>query len=123
MLFHALANHAHVGAPSSAKTRSQSIGSDEQEQSSGDTSKYGADDFLPVFIWIVLTSYVKDVLSNCEYIQSFHSPYRLMSRAGYCLVNLQSAAEFIDSMDASSLSIDPQEFAAKLTAAEKVVRK
>lgn len=114
MLFHALANHTHNATPSSSsvsKQRSQSISSDEPV---AEPSKYGADDFLPVFIWIVLTSDVKDILSNCEYIQSYHSPYRLMSRAGYCLVNLQSAAEFIDSLDASSLSIDPTEFASKM---------
>lgn len=128
MLFHALATHTHIAAPSSSssasKQRSMSICSDEEPTSSssgegGPTPKYGADDFLPVFIYIVLTSDVKDILSNCEYISSYHSPFRLMSRAGYCLVNLQSAAEFIDSLDASSLSIDPEEFAAKMKASSK----
>ena len=49
----------------------------------------GADDFLPMFILVVMRSQVPQLVSNCEYIQSFHSPDQMRSRAGYCFVNLR----------------------------------
>lgn len=49
----------------------------------------GADDFLPIFILVVLRSQVPHLHSNCEFIQSFHSPDQMRSRAGYCFVNLR----------------------------------
>jgi Rab5 GDP/GTP exchange factor len=36
----------------------------------------GADDFLPVFIMVVMRSMVPKLASNCEYIQSFYNPAR-----------------------------------------------
>lgn len=84
---------------------------------SNNTGEIGADDFLPIFIWVVLTSNVTDLMSNCEYIQAFHNPFRLMGRTGYCLVNLQSAAEFIDSLEADSVTMSPKDFNAKLAEA------
>ncbi len=41
-----------------------------------------------------------------------------MSKAGYCFVNLRSAVEFILTLDASVLKMDPGDFALKLAAAE-----
>ena len=82
-------------------------------------SGLGADDFLPAFIYVVLKSNVPRLQSNCEYIQSFHNPDRLMSRSGYCFVNLRSAIEFVLSMDATSISIDPEYFDNQLAEAEQ----
>ena len=71
----------------------------------------GADDFLPIFIYVVLQSGIPRLCSNCEYIQTFHNPERLLSKAGYCFVNLQSAIEFIRCLDADSVvGIEPAEF-------------
>lgn len=81
----------------------------------------GADDFLPAFIYVVLKSNVPRLQSNCEYIQAFHSPDRLMGRAGYCLVNLRSAIEFVLSLDASQISIDPEYFEKKLAENEALL--
>lgn len=79
----------------------------------------GADDFLPVFIYVVMKSHVPRLQSNCEYIQAFHNPARLLSRSGYCFVNLQSAIEFILNLSSDSLSIDPREFEEKLAMAQR----
>lgn len=84
-----------------------------------DTSRPGADDFLPIFIFVVLKSKVPNLITNCEYIQNFHNPASLMSKAGYCFVNLRSAIEFILTLDASVLKMDPVEFSEKLMSAEK----
>lgn len=79
----------------------------------------GADDFLPLFIWVVLTSRVPSLFSNCEYIQMFLSPARLMSKSGYCLINLRSAIEFVSYIEPSSINIDPEFFAQQLAEAER----
>jgi hypothetical protein len=79
----------------------------------------GADDFFPIFIWVVMQANVPNLLSHCEFIQAFHNPFRLMGRAGYCLVNLQSACEFIISVEADSLNMDKQLFEAELAAAAR----
>ena len=49
----------------------------------------GADDFLPIFIYVVMHSQVPQLITNCEYIQQFHNPDRLRSKEGYCFVNLR----------------------------------
>ncbi|DAZ93165.1 TPA: hypothetical protein N0F65_005515 [Lagenidium giganteum] len=74
------------------------------------SSRPGADDFLPVFIFIVLHSGIPRLYSNCEYIAAYRNPADLMSKAGYCFVNLRSALEFISVLDASMLSVSPAEF-------------
>jgi hypothetical protein len=84
---------------------------EEKEEGGG---ALGADDFLPVFILVVLRSQLPRLYSDCYYIQSFLNPIRLMSKKGYCLVNLQSAIEFLMNMDAESLNIDPDEYKRKL---------
>lgn len=79
-----------------------------------DDGALGADDFLPIFIIVVLRSQLPRLYSNCSYIQSFLNPIRLMSQKGYCLVNLQSALEFLMNVDGESLNMDPNEFKRKL---------
>ena len=68
-------------------------------------SKVGtsADDFLPVYIWVVLQSHVPHLAANCEYIEAHHDPSLLRSRAGYALVNLRSAINFILTMQGQSI--------------------
>ncbi|GLD92090.1 hypothetical protein PINS_up000623 [Pythium insidiosum] len=79
--------------------------------SRGDSSnRPGADDFLPVFIYIVLHSKIPRLHSNCEYIAAYRNSADLMSKAGYCFVNLRSAIEFINVVDASMLSISDEDF-------------
>lgn len=43
-------------------------------------SRPGADDFLPVFIYIVLHSKIQRLHSNCEYIAAYRNPADLMSK-------------------------------------------
>ena len=47
---------------------------------SDDSSRPGADDFLPIFIYVVLKAQVPELYSNCEYIQNYHNPAALMSK-------------------------------------------
>lgn len=86
-------------------------------------SRPGADDFLPVFIYIVLHSRIPRLYSNCEYISAYRNQDDLISKAGYCFVNLRSAIEFIMVMDGSMLSISDGEFQSLYTEREKLLLK
>ena len=81
----------------------------------------GADDLLPLFIWIVLRSQSPRLHSNCAYIHAFLSPVRLMGQEGYCLVNLESATAFLTDIVPESLNMDPAEFSRQLKAAEELM--
>lgn len=90
---------------------------EKKEDESGDGEKRshqhtpaGADDFLPLLIWVVLHCHIPYLFSNCEYIQSYMNPTRLMSKAGYCLINLRSAIDFVCYLDSSTLNMDSQAF-------------
>ncbi|KAI9906427.1 hypothetical protein PsorP6_003147 [Peronosclerospora sorghi] len=74
------------------------------------STRPGADDFLPVFIYIVLHSQIPRLYSNCEYIAAYRNPCDLMAKAGYCFATLRSAIEFIMVVDDSMLSISKDEF-------------
>jgi hypothetical protein len=91
--------------------------SNNESEDTGDASSppalAGADDFLPIFIWVVLQSRAAGLYSTCEYVQAFYNPLNLMSKGGYCLVNLQSALEFIMNIDAQTLHMDSALFAQK----------
>ena len=79
----------------------------------------GADDFLPLFIWVVMRSHIPRLCSNVAYVQTFLNPARLMGKWGYCLINLSSAIEFVKYIEADQLNIDQKEFDTKLTEAER----
>ena len=64
----------------------------------------GADDFLPVFIYVVLHSSVSQLHANIDYVSAYRNPQALMSKSGYCLVNLQSALAFLENVSARSLT-------------------
>lgn len=78
----------------------------------------GADDFLPLFIWVVLQSRVPRLYSNCEYVQAYLNPARLKGQPGYCLINLHSAVSFLSYLDPTSLNVDVAYFEQKMLEAE-----
>jgi len=82
------------------------------------SSPAGADDFLPLFIWVVLRAQVPQLFSNCEFIHAFLSPARLMGKAGYCLINLESAIAFLTHITPEYVSMDALEFERKWQEAE-----
>lgn len=86
----------------------------------GDDSNFsGADEFMPLYIWVVLRSHIPMLSSTISYVQTFLNPARLMGKWGYCLINLSSAIEFIKYAEADQFIIDPTEFNSKLMLAEK----
>ena len=84
---------------------------------SGSNDGFGADDFLPILIFIVIHAGVDKLESNLQYIQRFRKSSRLASEAAYFYTNVMSATSFISTVNADSLSIDKKVFIENMRAA------
>jgi len=71
---------------------------------------YGADEFLPLLIYITLKANPEDLHSNIQYIQNYRHPSKLAAESGYYFMQLVSAVHFLEMMESTSLSIDPAEY-------------
>ncbi|XP_027362097.1 vacuolar protein sorting-associated protein 9A-like isoform X2 [Abrus precatorius] len=70
----------------------------------------GADEFLPVLIYVTLKANPPQLHSNLLYIQRFRRQSRLVAEAAYYFTNMLSAESFISNIDAKSISMDEAEF-------------
>lgn len=64
----------------------------------------GADDFLPVLIYVVLHANPPQLESNLRYIARFRLESRLVSEAAYFYTNLVSATHFLTTCDHSAFT-------------------
>eukprot|EP00850_Spirogloea_muscicola_P014766 SM000108S14210 [mRNA] locus=s108:223287:227396:+ [translate_table: standard] len=71
----------------------------------------GADDFLPVLIFIIIKANPPQLQSNLLYIQRYRHHSRMVSEASYFYTNLVSAVSFVMNLSPTSLSMDPGEYA------------
>lgn len=78
--------------------------------SGADVQSTGADVFLPLCIYIVLQANPSNLHTNLKYIEKFRNPQKALSEAGYYFTLILSAATFIRKINATQLSIDPEEF-------------
>lgn len=81
----------------------------------------GADDFLPVLIYVTIKANPPQLHSNLLYIQRFRHETRLVSEAAYFFTNILSAESFIRNIDAKSLSMDETEFESNMQSAQAVL--
>ncbi|KAF2457982.1 hypothetical protein BDY21DRAFT_320384 [Lineolata rhizophorae] len=67
-----------------------------------------ADEILPTLIYTLITSAPEDinVISNLHFIQRFRASSKVDGEAAYCLVNLEAAISFLETVDLSSLRAD-----------------
>ncbi|GMI77161.1 ARABIDOPSIS THALIANA VACUOLAR PROTEIN SORTING 9A [Hibiscus trionum] len=70
----------------------------------------GADDFLPVLIYVTIKANPPQLHSNLLYIQRYRRQSRLVSEAAYFFTNMLSAEAFVSNIDAKSLSMEETEF-------------
>ena len=71
-------------------------------------SSSSADEILPTLIYTLITSPPEgiSVVSNLNFIQRFRAQSRVDGEAAYCLVNLEAAISFLETVDLSSLRAD-----------------
>ncbi|TKA66249.1 hypothetical protein B0A55_09594 [Friedmanniomyces simplex] len=71
-------------------------------------SSSSADEILPTLIYTLITSPPEgiNVVSNLNFIQRFRASSKVDGEAAYCLVNLEAAISFIETVDLSSLRAD-----------------
>ena len=80
-------------------------------------SSSSADEILPTLIYTLITAADLDlnVVSNLSFIQRFRSSSKVDGESAYCLVNLEAAISFLETVDLSSLRADePPEGPAKI---------
>ncbi|XP_009145754.1 vacuolar protein sorting-associated protein 9A isoform X1 [Brassica rapa] len=70
----------------------------------------GADEFLPVLIYVTIKANPPQLHSNLLYIQRYRRESKLVSEAAYFFTNILSAESFISNIDAKSLSMEEAEF-------------
>ncbi|GAB7350588.1 hypothetical protein MBLNU459_g1160t2 [Dothideomycetes sp. NU459] len=71
-------------------------------------SSSSADEVLPTLIYTLITSPPDkiNVISNLHFVQLFRAHNRVDGEAAYCLVNLEAAISFLETVDLSSLRAD-----------------
>ncbi|XP_067135256.1 rab5 GDP/GTP exchange factor-like [Centruroides vittatus] len=71
----------------------------------------GADDFLPIFIFVVLKSNPPYLISNLKYMENFSHPHRLLrEEEGYYYTTLLCAVNCIQCFSAKNLNLTPEEY-------------
>lgn len=71
-------------------------------------SSSSADEILPTLIYTLITSAELEinVVSNLNFIQRFRASNKVDGESAYCLVNLEAAISFLETVDLSSLRAD-----------------
>ena len=71
-------------------------------------SSSSADEILPTLIYTLITSADMElnVVSNLNFIQRFRASNKVDGESAYCLVNLEAAISFLETVDLSSLRAD-----------------
>ncbi|CAK3814831.1 Hypothetical predicted protein [Lecanosticta acicola] len=71
-------------------------------------SSSSADEILPTLIYTLITCPHEgiNVVSNLNFIQRFRTSSKVDGEAAYCLVNLEAAISFLETVDLSSLRAD-----------------
>lgn len=69
-----------------------------------------ADEYLPILVYILLRANPPELQSNIDYISSFRGRRRMIGEGAYFFTHLSGAVYFIETLDASMLSIEPYLF-------------
>ncbi|XP_065881390.1 vacuolar protein sorting-associated protein 9A-like isoform X1 [Euphorbia lathyris] len=81
----------------------------------------GADDFLPVLIYVTIKANPPQLHSNLLYIQRYRGQSRLVGEASYFFTNMLSAECFISNINASSISLEETEFEKNMESARALL--
>ena len=67
----------------------------EHPSSIEDNTSLGADDFLPIFIYVIAKAQIPDLLALSEELQALCDPDKRMSETGYYLATLEASLQHI----------------------------
>lgn len=81
----------------------------------------GADEFLPVLIYVTIKANPPQLHSNLLYIQRYRRESRLVGEAAYFFTNMLSAEAFIMNVDGNALSMDETEFQKNMESAQALI--
>ncbi|KAI3464446.1 hypothetical protein Pfo_021109 [Paulownia fortunei] len=81
----------------------------------------GADEFLPVLIYVTIKANPPQLHSNLSYIQRFRRQTHLVAEAAYFFTNMLSVESFIMNIDAKALSMDEIEFEKNMESAQTLL--
>lgn len=81
----------------------------------------GADEFLPVLIYVTIKANPPQLHSNLLYIQRYRRESRLVGEAAYFFTNMLSAEAFITNINGESLSMDETEFQKNMESAQALI--
>ena len=72
------------------------------------SSSSSADEILPTLIYTLITTPPEgiNVISNLNFVQRFRAASKVDGEAAYCLVNLEAAITFLETVDLASLRSD-----------------
>jgi len=76
----------------------------------GQKSPTGADEFLPILIYLIIKANPKKSNTNIQFIDDFRAPKRLKGLEEYYFTSFKSAIEFIEGLDSSKLKIQQDEY-------------
>ncbi|XP_028806016.1 vacuolar protein sorting-associated protein 9A-like [Neltuma alba] len=82
----------------------------------------GADEFLPVLIYVTIKANPPQLQSNLKFIQLYRRQAKLISEPEYYFTNLVSAKSFIIDLNATSLSMDEIEFEENMQVAKSTTK-
>ncbi|KAB1205413.1 Vacuolar protein sorting-associated protein 9A [Morella rubra] len=81
----------------------------------------GADEFLPVLIYVTIKANPPQLHSNLLYIQRYRHQSRLVAEPAYFFTNMLSAESFISNIDANALSMEGTEFEKNMESARALL--
>eukprot|EP00742_Colponemidia_sp_Colp-10_P010249 GILJ01011247.1.p1 GENE.GILJ01011247.1~~GILJ01011247.1.p1 ORF type:complete len:1177 (-),score=184.84 GILJ01011247.1:43-3066(-) len=70
----------------------------------------GADVSFPILIYVIIKANPPRLFSNLQYILIFTPSSKMLAESGYCFIQLKSAVAFIETLNETSLSIEPDQF-------------
>ncbi|CAL4920052.1 unnamed protein product [Urochloa decumbens] len=89
---------------------------------SNDRTLSGADEFLPILIYITIKANPPQLHSNLKFVQLFRRETKLISEVEYYLTNLISSKMFILDVNARSLSMEESEFEKHMESARQATQ-
>lgn len=81
-----------------------------------------ADSFVPLLIYVLIQSKIKNLYSNLKYIERFRNEDLLVGETSYYLSTLQISVNFIINISKDKLTIDEQEFENNILDAKRKLR-